>query len=86
MGAEKVFLHFFLKTRIVKIVMKYSIPQKLITSFLEHSVNNFSTHGGQHIETLAFLVGKKDGNEVEATDIIFPQQTGSSVLCEDMGK
>ena len=66
--------------------MNYFIPQGVITTFLGHSVNNFSNQDGKHIETLAFLVGKKNGNSITATDIIFPEQSGSASLCEDMGK
>ena len=67
--------------------MRYKIPQQVITSFLEHSVNNISPTDGRHIETLAFLVGKRTGDdEINGTDIIFPNQTGTQSLCTDLGK
>ena len=75
--------------------MKYFIPHAVIASFLEHSVNNFagSDFGdsdgpipGRHVETLAFLIGKKDGEDITATDIIFPNQYGTPGHVDDLGK
>ena len=65
--------------------MNIIIPQKVITSFLYHAVNNFSEDGSGHVETLAFLVGKLDGNEITATEIMFPQQQGTSGHVDDSG-
>ena len=65
--------------------MKYIIPHEVITSFLEHSVNNVSTRNGCHIETLAFLIGRKDEDIIAATHIIFPKQHGTSTYVDDMG-
>ena len=64
--------------------MRYILPQKVITAFLYHAVNNFND--GRHIETLAFLVGKKVGDEVIATDIMFPQQEGTPSHVQESGK
>ena len=66
--------------------MRYNLPQKVITKFLYHAVNNFSEDGSGHVETLAFLVGKLDGNEITATEIMFPQQQGTSGHVDDSGK
>ena len=67
--------------------MKYNIPHAVLTSFMEHSVNNHEVNNCHHVETLAYLVGKKseDGN-VTATDIIFPNQQGTSTRVEDLGE
>ena len=66
--------------------MRYLLPQKVITSFLQHAVNNLTDDDAGHIETLAFLVGKQDGDEVTATDIMYPQQQGTPVHVDDSGK
>ena len=58
----------------------------MITTFLYHAVNNYSEDNASHIETLAFLVGKQDGNKITATDIMFPQQKGTSGHVDDSGK
>ena len=76
--------------------MKYKIPHAVLTTFVEHAANNFgakagrSTNngdGGNHIETMAFLIGHKDGDDaIIATEIIFPLQFGTSDHVEDLGK
>ena len=66
--------------------MKYFLPENVISTFLSHAVNNFSGTEARHIETLAFVVGKKIENEVTATDIMFPQQEGTSTRVSDSGK
>ena len=66
--------------------MKYFLPEKVINTFLTHAVNNFYGTTSRHIETLAFVVGKKNGNEVTATDIMFPQQEGTPSHVSDSGK
>ena len=65
--------------------MRYFWPQKVITTFLYHAVNNHD-EDGRHIETLAFVSGRRDGDDVTATDIMFPQQEGSSEHVDDAGK
>ena len=64
--------------------MKYFLPQKSITAFLSHAVNNFSA--SKQIETLAYLFGKKSEDEVTVTNIIFPEQKGSPSHVDDLGK
>ena len=66
--------------------MRYFLPQKAITAFLSHAVNNFSDSDLKHIETLAYLFGNKSEDEVTVTDIIFPEQKGSSGHVDDLGK
>ena len=75
--------------------MIYEIPHAVIATFLEHAVNNFEArddstiHGPvqqSHVETLAILIGTKDGENIRATDIIFPQQSGTPDLVDDKGK
>ena len=66
--------------------MKYILPENVINTFLSHAVNNFSWTEPRHIETLAFVVGKKIENEVTATDIMFPQQEGTPSHVSDSGK
>ena len=66
--------------------MRYFLPQEVITTFLQHAINNYSPDGRNHIETLAFLVGRQDGDEVTATKIMFPQQQGTSSYVKDTGK
>ena len=66
--------------------MKYFLPENVIRTFLSHAVNNLSGSGARHIETLAFVVGKKIENEVTATDIMFPQQEGTPSHVSDSGK
>ena len=76
--------------------MRYKIPHTVLTTFLDHAVNNFAAidnpsssnalDHGNHIETLAFLVGRDDGEETTATEIIFPKQKGTPCHVEDLGK
>ena len=65
--------------------MRYIWPKEVITTFLYHAVNNHDENGN-HIETLAFVSGRRDGDDIRATDIMFPQQEGSSVHVDDSGK
>ena len=65
--------------------MKYFLPQRLISSFLSHAVNNFSSVDSRHHETLAFVIGKQEGEELTATEIIYPLQIGKSDRVEDEG-
>ena len=75
--------------------MIYSIPHDVIASFLEYAANNYagSDYGSsdgpvkrRHVETLAILVGTKDGEDIRATDIIFPNQHGTPGSVEDLGE
>ena len=65
--------------------MRYFLPQKVITAFLYHAVNNHEGNGN-HIETLAFVIGKRDGEDVTATEIMFPQQEGTPSHVQESGK
>ena len=50
------------------LTMKHiKIPESIVSEFVEVSAKNFSRECG-HIETLAFLVGYRNGNDVIATD------------------
>ena len=64
---------------------KYKIPTKFIDSFLEVATKNKSELDGRHVESLAFLIGTKDGNLITGTDLIFPKQRGNSALVTDEG-
>ena len=69
--------------------MRYKIPHLVLTTFLERAANNFGgsqRKGHDHVETLSLLVGKKDGEEITATEIIFPEQFGTPDYVEDLGK
>ena len=65
---------------------KYKIPAKFIDSFLKVAAKNKSELDGRHVESMAFLIGTKDGNLITATDLIFPKQKGNSALVTDEGK
>ena len=65
--------------------MKYFLPHKVLSTFLAHAVNNFSRTDSKHVETLAFVIGRRNGNEVTATDIMFPQQEGTPSHVDDSG-
>ena len=65
--------------------MKYFLPQRVVKTFLSHAVGNLSREDSRHIETLAFLIGRKSGNDLTVTDIIFPQQKGNSDRVDDIG-
>ena len=66
-------------------MFKYRIPQKVIDSFISVASRNFSREDGQHIETLAFLVGTKQDNILTVTDIVYPMQNGGPMKVEDEG-
>ena len=68
--------------------MRYLLPQKAITAFLSHAVNNFSGSKSEQIETLAYFFGKESEteDEVTITYIIFPEQKGSPNHVDDLGK
>ena len=68
--------------------MKYILPQRVLTSFLSHAVNNFATEDSKkkHVESLALIFGKKNGDELSAIHIIYPKQHGTKDFVEDIGK
>ena len=66
--------------------MPLEIPSDLIEQFTEVSKENFSVNDGGHIETLAFVAGFTENNERIATHLIFPDQSGSASIVNDLGK
>ena len=59
----------------------YNIPEEVIESFCQKAGTN------KNIETLAYLVGFKDNDTqtITVSDMVFPQQKGTPVECEDLG-
>ena len=49
------------------------------------AVKNVSTQDGQHLETLAFLLGYSDNDNLIATDLVFPKQRGQAHKVDDEG-
>ena len=47
---------------------------------------NTSIQDGQHLETLAFLLGYSENDNLIATDLIFPMQDGQAHKVDDQGK
>ena len=47
---------------------------------------NTSIQDGQHVETLAFLLGYSENDNMIATDLIFPKQDGQAHKVDDQGK
>ena len=64
----------------------YKIPESMIKCFTEYAAKNKSSVDKKHIETLAFLVGYKEDNEIIGTDLVFPKQKGAAFDVEDHGK
>ena len=64
---------------------KYKIPEAFINCFHKEAAKNKSLTSKRHLETLAFLIGVKNENEITATDLIFPKQRGNSALVVDEG-
>ena len=63
----------------------YIIGDDLLTQFMKVAVKNTSIQDGQHLETLAFLLGYSDNDNLIATDLIFPKQHGEAHKVEDHG-
>ena len=66
--------------------MRYNISQTLISEFSKIAVNNLALKGGLIVETLAYLAGYEEHNELYGTHLIFPSQRGTSSYVEDFGK
>ena len=66
--------------------MKVRVPQETLPRFLEVANSNKSQEDGQHIETLAYLIGYEEEGTLKATELIFPRQKGSSIHVEDQGR
>ena len=69
-----------------KYKFNYKIPECMIKCFTEYATKNKSSVDKKHIETLAFLVGYKEDNEIIGTDLVFPKQKGAAFDVEDHGK
>ena len=63
----------------------YIIRDDLLSKFTEVAANNVSIQDGQHLETLAFLLGYSDNDNFIATDLIFPKQHGQAHKVDDQG-
>ena len=64
--------------------MMYIIPEELIREFRRVSANNRSDDGG-HIETLGFLIGYKQCDNLVGTNLIFPEQEATHSRVDDKG-
>ena len=64
----------------------YIISDDLISQFVKVAGNNTSIQDGQHLETLAFLLGYSENDNLIATDLIFPKQEGQASNVDDQGK
>ena len=56
--------------------MDFKIPEKVFNDFEYISGRNYSSKKHQHIETLAYLIGKEDSSEIVVTELIYPDQLG----------
>ena len=67
--------------------MRYKIPEKALERFIEVAQKNKSQDDDRHIETLAYLLGYEDDQNgaIIATEIVFPNQSGTSVSVTDEG-
>ena len=65
---------------------KYSIPSDVIEKFSQVACHNRCSRTGNHIETLAYLVGHRNDNTLIATDLVFPTQVGTTTKVDDEGK
>ena len=65
---------------------RYIIPGAVLKEFEKVSLENMN-ESGKHKETIAILIGTLDDKKdlLLATEIIFPEQTGSSDEVEDLG-
>ena len=64
----------------------YYIPSDVLEQFLAIGSKNYSSEDANLVETLAFLVGYKKGDDFHATHFIFPEQHGEAFKVEDKGK
>ena len=63
----------------------YIIGDDLLSQFTKVAVKNTSIQDGQHVETLAFLLGYSANDNLIATDLIFPKQIGQAHKVDDQG-
>ena len=61
----------------------YKIPSLMLELFSKEALKN--VWGTSHLETLALVVGKKEGDEIIATELIFPEQNCQFNLVDDKG-
>ena len=52
----------------------YIIAKELVKKFLEVASKNLSSQDQKHVETLAYLVGYSEEDNIIATHLIFPDQ------------
>ena len=64
----------------------YIISDDLISQFMKVAGTNTSIQDSQHLETLAFLLGYSENDNLIATDLIFPKQDGQAHKVDDQGK
>ena len=62
----------------------YLIPLEVIEQFGSVSARN--KFNGEHIETLAYLVGYKSNDNFIGTHLVFPEQEGKIDSVDDKGK
>ena len=62
------------------------IPEELFREFHKVSSRNKSLLDGQHVETLAYLVGYQSNDDFIGTDLVFPTQSATSSHVDDRGK
>ena len=63
----------------------YILWDNLLSQFMKVAVRNISTQDGQHLETLAFLLGYSENDNFIGTDLIFPNQHGQAHKVDDQG-
>ena len=63
----------------------YIIGDNLLSQFMKVAVKNTSIQDGQHLETLAFLLGYSYNENHIATDLFFPKQNGQAHKVDDEG-
>lgn len=59
------------------------IPRMVIAEFIKNANENYAEDG--RIETLALLIGYRDGCNVHATELLFPTQNGGPSRVSDQG-
>ena len=64
----------------------YIIGEDLISQFMKIAAKNTSTQDGQLLETLAFVLGYSENDNLIGTDLIFPKQHGQAHKVDDQGR
>ena len=60
------------------------LPLKALQLLIENADSNVNDHG-LHVETLAFLLAVRDGDNYNITDVVFPTQSSGGDFVEDHG-